>query len=1068
MKKKIVFIFFILLQLIFRFLAPPVMALDDDNILEDTAQPEGIEELSLKIDSSLSDVPPEYLARISEIIQLINELEREILLTNLLIELREEGYAQEEIQLALEKEREKWEGEEEEIPYMEALEIIEERAPEEIITARQISVEPEKGISREEKSLLTELEERREIEKLPIAPRPSPQTDEIYSFTQITKDMLNVKIEKERIVLVPAVGLKRFMVTDPDVLKASRKDDKISIQGTALGSTFLHIWDSDGRRSVRVTVVPTWLRAFIRAQNAAIKAEEMKSFRVTYSFDRSRINSSSEQSYRSYHHTFWSHRLNTSGETPWGDIDSRLVYQGQELGGGTEMKRDLTFWSFNLKGEDLEIALGNTGGYFSRFTLPPSGFQGVSLKFKDPDPEKKRTAYDLVWGARGSRMWGYKISTWETANYFWGAKAHVEPADFIFFDTAFVHTLEEPEDIGKYVYAGVTGLNFWDNKVKILAEFARNKGQLTDVHNHAYQIDTSFDWKDYNLFLKGTYRDIDPDFVIATGGTVPHLGALGYYFDAKYNPFKYLRLTGKYNIYRERDDFNVADADKYNRDWQSTLNFRMGPYTTFNFNAWRKNHEGRSSPSHGWGQGYSISHSLKLPSPMGSMGLGFSYLPTQYRNLGNHSSDYRSKRYVCSMRLNVLKNLYYNLSHSWFRRHMLESGNLGTVKTLATGLRYSSQIFDTPFYGSFRLRYDRESDVMENLSLTAGERVVLGEAEIKYRPSGGSFESYLRYNYRHIRGVLDHTLNREETLIYGGGKFILDTTLRWGVGGSVRGYAFKDENKNGRKDRDEEGFPGIRVYAGKIYSAVTSADGEFEFKRLKDLETLVMYDIKRLPEGYKPTTGTSQKVKVERGFVKEVNFGIIAVGEISGRVFNDVNMNGIFDDDERGVGGILLTLDDGTMAQTTARGYYRMEDAKVRTQTLILDALSLPFNFMPLTDAKRTIDVKAGEYYEEDFPLYALRTIVGTVFVDRDGNNRFDPGEEGIADVILRCSDATAITDEKGRYFLKKLPGGAQDVLLDIETIPAGYELSVEPSRTVELRPQGEIKEDVNFSLIKQ
>ncbi len=104
--------------------------------------------------------------------------------------------------------------------------------------------------------------------------------------------------------------------------------------------------------------------------------------------------------------------------------------------------------------------------------------------------------------------------------------------------------------------------------------------------------------------------------------------------------------------------------------------------------------------------------------------------------------------------------------------------------------------------------------------------------------------------------------------------------------------------------------------------------------------------------------------------------------------------------------------------------------------------MELPVDLIPLTEAKRTIEVKGGRYYKEDFPLYTLRTIVGTVFFDKNGNEQFDTDEEGVVDVILRCADSTAITDSQGRYFLKKLPGGAQEVILDVESIPSGYKHS--------------------------
>lgn len=1038
MRKKRVFIFFISIQFIFLFFTPSAIALDKD-IFSKTEQPESIEELSSKIASSLPHISREYAATLAEAIYLIRELEREIFLTSQLLEIREKGKLEVEIE-----------------------EIIEMPPAEEIVVTKQISEEPEESLPREDKRLIKELEKKGIVEKIrPISRRQVG----IYPGRELGKDMLSAVIEREQTVLVPAVGLKRFMVTEPEVLTLAREDGKISVTGTNLGRTFLHIWDSEGRRTIKFTIRQKGYAKFIEVRKRVVEAEKMESFKTRYSFDRYRINSKSVNPDRSYHFTSWIHRLATAGETPWGKINSRVEYEGREEGAGSEDKRDLTNWDFNLQGEDLEISLGDTGAYFSDITLPGTGFQGIRFG----NPAEKKINYNLVWGVRGSRMWGYKIGQWTNENYFCGVRTQIEPADFIHFNTTYMRSLEDEEELGEYLYAGGTGLNFLDDAIKIEGEAVRGKSEETDVHNHAYKIDATVDMKDFNLLLKGTYRDIHPGFLPVTGADVPLVGELGYYFDVDYNPLKYLRLSGDYKLFRSRREgaFNPDDTKAYNYDYRGTADFSIGPDTRFSYMTWRRMREGQSSPSHARGGSYSVNHTLTLPPLIRFINLHLYYTPSRLRSLGSPSSDHRSKRYGCGMRLSVLKNLYYDLGHTWYHKHMLESGEKGTVKTLSTGLSYSAQILDTPFYSSLNLDYMKEHGAMENLSLSSAENIIAGGGEIRYRPSS-DFSSYLRVNYRRVRGILDHSLNRQETRIYGGGTYLFDTTLSWGVGGSVRGFVFKDLNGNGKREPDEEGIPGIIVYAGEFRSTATEADGKFEFKKLKEYEILVMCDTKMLPEGYKPTTANPQTLKLERGIVSEASFGVIAVAEISGRAFNDVNMNEIFDDGDKGVKGVLLTLDDGTLAQTTPGGYYRMEDVKPRTAILTLDAITLPFNLIPLTKAKRTLEVKKGKYYEEDFSLYALRTVVGSVFIDANGNNRFDTGEEGVADVVLRCADSTAITDSKGRFFLKKLPGRMQEVLLDVESIPAGYELSIKPSRTVELLIEGGIKEDVNFPLRKR
>ena len=161
----------------------------------------------------------------------------------------------------------------------------------------------------------------------------------------------------------------------------------------------------------------------------------------------------------------------------------------------------------------------------------------------------------------------------------------------------------------------------------------------------------------------------------------------------------------------------------------------------------------------------------------------------------------------------------------------------------------------------------RKMGVMENLVLSSAESYVQGQGSISYRP-GPEFSTFLNVNYKKIRGELDHTRNRRETRIYGGGTYFFDTTLRWGTGGSLMGYIFKDLNGNGALEPGEPGIPNVVVYAGDRRSATTDENGRFDFKKLKESAIEVMYDTKLLPAGYRPTTRTPTGVTLKLGTQK--------------------------------------------------------------------------------------------------------------------------------------------------------------------------------------------------------
>ncbi|MBN1871906.1 MAG: pilus assembly protein N-terminal domain-containing protein [Candidatus Omnitrophica bacterium] len=1043
----------------------------------------------------------QYQNGLREILGLIEEFERELYLTNEIINIRDEGKSAEaeegvttpptatkqpEGELELRSKVKLLEDEIEDLdtsisgrveeakePLLERIRLLEEALDKKssIYRATRANFAPKEEETEARKKKITlrdslrglfAKEPTKEESGEELAAQIGELSEGTYRAVEVKERGSSIDVEREETVLLDIDGLKRFMVLDPDILQASRKDGKLSLTGLNMGSTFVHVWDNDGLHTIKVIVRYQNYKK-VMARKKIPKAEQrMKSFKVRYSFDRSRTNSKSDNPDRSYHETRWTHGLNIEGETPWGMAHSTLKYEGEELGKGTENERDLTFWNFDMKGSDMEVYLGDIGAGFSELTLPGTGFQGA--RFRNPD--KKNINYDFLWGVRGSRMWGYKLRDWPGENYFWGSKFRIEPADFINFDTTYVGTTENTDGTAEYIYSGGVGFNFFNDAVILKGEAARGKLEDTNRFTHAQKLSSYINLKDYNFSLVGTYRNIETDYASVTGGGFPYEGQKGYYFDSYYKPMKNLNLSGSYNYYRNRESPNPTDAYTYNYEAMGNIEYYL-ENTRLSFSAWKDNYEGNVSPTRVKGFYYGVSRNLSLPQPIGNVNLTLSHSPMQYASLSDPSTDYIDKRTNASIRFNVIKNLYYDLGHEWHYRTMREDNEKGTVRTWSTGLNYSSRIFDLPLYGSLGLHYRDEIGVMENLALSSGESYIQGQGSLRYSPSP-DLSTYINVNYKKIRGDLDHSRNRRETRIYGGGTYFFDTTLRWGTGGSLTGYIFKDLNGNGAMEPGEPGVSNIVVYAGKTRSATTDENGHFDFKKLKESAIEVMYDTKLLPPGYKPTTRMPTGVELARGVVSEVYFGVRAVAEINGMVFNDVNMNGVFDDGDEGVQGAVLGMDDGSIGATRFGGYYRMMEVSPGERTIALDPSTLPFNLTGLSELDRKIDLKEGQDQKEDFPLFALRTVIGYVFVDSNGNRRFDSGEEGVADVIVQSGEVTGITDDNGRFFLKKLPGGKQPVTLDQDSIPKNHKLTILPTITVELAADGEVKEDVFFPLGKR
>ena len=1013
MDKKIGVIFLIIL-----FFTPLVLALEENDL--DANQTKAAEELS------------PMTGELEEALRLIKEMEREIALTHELLGIREEQSAEKE---TVPDEAFKLEPAEE--------------TPPELVIAKQTSEKPPKDIiTREYGSRMSPPPPRSLPAVGPKRSMPPPTDIYRYSRAELEDKNYSIQIEKEQLVIIPCRGVKRFLPTNPATIEVSKETNEVSVRGIKLGRGFLHIWDSDGRKTLKIKVIQKGYRTFLAVREKAMKAREMDSFKVKYAFDRYRLNSNSLNPDRSYHYTEWFHNLGVRGETPHGMLSSAFQYHGKGYR-EDDFQRDLSMWNAYFTSPEIEASAGDVGAYFSDITLPHISYQG--FRFRNPD--EKKIHYDMMWGARGANMWGDKVVDYKGKNYFYGGRLEVSPTEFLNLKTTLMRSQGNDLETSEVVTAFGYDLNLFNGDLKVDSEYARGE------YGDAIKIQSDLKSSDYNFDFRGVYRDIATDYELVLDQTVTHIGEIGYYLTLNYYPLDFLSVTGQYNKFRSRSTPS-DNPKKHNFDRKATVRLKLTERTNFTWYISGVDRLGYQTQTMYDGQSYNLNHSFDF---LGKNTTFYAiYEPAKYKNLDAADTSYEENKLNLGMKMNVLKNLYFDLSHKWHRREMSGTGDRGTARTINTGLSYRSQILDTPFYGSASFRYKNDLDVVSGISLTSEEKYWEWEGELKYRPSS-EMEMYLRVNNRDISGRIDKTRDRDEMRIYCGGSYLFDTGLRFRLAGSVEGRVFYDIDGDGAKGEGEKGVSRVDIYAGESKNTTTDADGHFAFNNLKGTEVLILLDTKTLPEGFSLTTANPQKAALKKDEVARVDFGIIARTELSGIVFNDLDMDGGFDKGDYGAKNIMLSLEDGSTAYTDVNGYYEFRYVKPGAHTVALNPASLPSNLLPLSSVRKETELEKGGIRKENFALYALRTVIGTVFEDTDGNGIFDKGEKGLPDVEVRTGDNVTITDKNGRFLLKKLKSGAQTIEVDADTAPEGYRLSGEGAVNITLSPLGEIKEGVDF-----
>lgn len=134
-------------------------------------------------------------------------------------------------------------------------------------------------------------------------------------------------------------------------------------------------------------------------------------------------------------------------------------------------------------------------------------------------------------------------------------------------------------------------------------------------------------------------------------------------------------------------------------------------------------------------------------------------------------------------------------------------------------------------------------------------------------------------------------------------------------------------------------------------------------------------------------------------------------GFILGVVFLDCNGNGEKDDDEAGIPGVRVFLEDGSLALTDGEGKYSLYGVTPRTHVLKVDPFTLPpgaalaviDNRQALSPGSRFIDMKNGELQRGDF-------AAGTCSPDV------------LAAVQARRAAAAVIAPESDRLLKNRLP----------------------------------------------
>lgn len=188
---------------------------------------------------------------------------------------------------------------------------------------------------------------------------------------------------------------------------------------------------------------------------------------------------------------------------------------------------------------------------------------------------------------------------------------------------------------------------------------------------------------------------------------------------------------------------------------------------------------------------------------------------------------------------------------------------------------------------------------------------------------------------------------------------------------------------------------------------------------------------------------------------KTFDFDRIGLSFISGRVFMDVNNNGLYDYGDEPLPDIEVIIDGKTETRTDKNGIYSFHFVKSGQHSVDLNLGSMPAE-IGTSQRTRSIDTRLLSQARINFPLEVLGSISGRVYFDGNNNGQMDRDEEGIPNAVLALNGYMTSTDRNGAFRFANLASGTyvlEPKVLPPETMATRQEVLyvfVKPGVTIE------------------
>jgi len=765
-----------------------------------------------------------------------------------------------------------------------------------------------------------------------------------------------LEIEQGKNLIIAGRNITRFLVTSPEVVTVEKKiPNEILLTGKDFGHTYIHIWDEGGRWTLEFLTMPAKPEGLTLEEEMRLAEERASTFKLRYSLYWSsyekgrRIRTLERQSYG------YSHWISLNGQTPYGNLDANLSVRSlRQTTDLNYINLALTegslgpFKDFTLRGFDYTPP-------FSNLTFSSASLRGVML---ESPAFNKKIDYTVFWGREGGGRYGNlspglgKIKD----SFLSGIDVDYSPFAKQNYGLTLIHGWgsDRPNDLNPYNYDMYADWNL--DKLSFRYEIAH------DSETFAHLFTTNF--KLPKLKLTAEIRNTDKDFKTATtwGWRLGELGAL---LTLSSVPTEKLHIFSRLDVFQDRLYPSLENDNRWNEDLNWNASYAIDSLTSLRLDYTLQNELGRLGEFRYQSPAIGLNRTLEWFRKIYAFA---NFRHQEHKNFSSPSLDYLNEKASFGLRFPLIAELYYyfNKEYNWLDERYYS--NHSRPEAMETGVDWSGQFFDSPFYGNARCMYRDEENAASSLSFLSGEDYLEGYAELSYRPNPDK-ELYCSARIRNVWAENPDVNKRLEADFNAGMRYTWDTGVRWESVGTIDGYVFNDLNADGLRQRDEPPIDGIKVWLGKDKSQLTDILGYYKFTKVKAKKAYVSIDTDTIPSGYILTCPQTQDAMIASGQAVRINFGLASRSEIMGMVFEDVDGDGQLGIKDLPVKGAVLILEDDTRTTTDETGKYFFRKVSVGKHTITLDLNSLPTIYLPKVPIFKEVDLSEGVSYNYNIPL---------------------------------------------------------------------------------------------------